>query len=46
LKQRLLASLMLTLGLSLLYLGLLDKQLDELWRLVKVISETCVAGLP
>jgi len=46
LKQRLLASLMLTSGLSLLYLGFLDKQLNELWKLVKVVSETCVAGLP
>jgi hypothetical protein len=40
------ASFMLTFGLSLLYLGLLDKQLGELWKLVKVVSETCVAGLP
>lgn len=45
-KQRLMASFMLTFGLSLLYLGLLDKQLGELWKLVKVVSETCVAGLP
>ena len=45
-KQRLLASLMLTMGLSLLYLGIFDKQLDELWKLVKVVSETCIAGVP
>jgi len=46
LKQRLLASLMLTMGLSLLYLGIFDKQLGELWKLVKVVSETCIAGIP
>jgi len=46
LKQRLLASFLLTTGLSLLYLGIFNKQLDELWKLVKVVSETCIAGIP
>lgn len=46
LKQRLVASFMLIMGLSLLYLGIFEKQLDELWKLVKVVSETCIAGIP
>ncbi len=45
-KQRLMASFMLTIGLSLLYLGIFGKQVDELWKLVKVVSETCIAGIP
>lgn len=45
-KQRLLASLTLTVGLSLLYIGMFERQLGELWKLVKVVSETCIAGLP
>jgi len=46
LKQRLVASFLLTMGLSILYLGIFMKQLDELWKLVKVVSETCIAGIP
>lgn len=45
-KQRLVASFLLTMGLSILYLGIFMKQLDELWKLVKVVSETCIAGIP
>lgn len=45
-KQRLLASFLLTVGLSFLYLGIFEKQLDELWKLVKIVSETCIAGIP
>lgn len=45
-KQRLLASFLLTIGLSLLYLGISRGQLNELWKLVKIASDTCIAGIP
>jgi len=45
-KQRLLASFLLTLGLTFLYIGIVEKQLDELLRLAKIVSDTCIAGIP
>lgn len=45
-KRRMIASLLLTVGFSFLYLGSSAKQLDELWKLVKAVSETCIAGIP
>lgn len=45
-KRRLVASFLLTLGLSLFYFGIAARQLDELWKLVTVVSETCIAGIP
>jgi hypothetical protein len=40
------ASFFLTVGLSFFYFGIATRQLDELWKLVTVVSETCVAGIP
>ncbi len=45
-KRRMIASLLLTMGFSFLYLGSFTTQLDELWKLVKAVSETCIAGIP
>ncbi len=45
-RQRLFASFLLTLGLTFLYIGTGEKQLDELLKLLKTISETCIAGIP
>ncbi|MFH0848924.1 MAG: hypothetical protein V1857_05430 [archaeon] len=45
-NSRMTASFLLTVGLTVLVLGVFEGQLTQLWTLVNMISEACLAGMP